>query len=142
MTLQGIFQPMKKIEGEKIQRNFLCERGIDPEFYEHEEYFAKQKGVFAYRPSTTCLRKTRLYQNAEDYSLPQREFQELVIKIAKDYMSDAKCSQNAFYMLQVAVEDKFIRWGRAALMISCGAKKSKVLCREDLWNAKRIAKMM
>ena len=142
MMQQGIFQHMKKTEGEKFQRNFLYERGIDAEFEAYEEYFSKQKGVFAYRPSTIGLRRIRMYQKSDDYSLPQREFQRLVIKIAHNYMSDAKCSQNAFYMLQAAVEDKFIRWGRAAIMVSCGAKKSRVLCREDLWNAKCIAKTM
>jgi histone H3/H4 len=98
--------------------------------------------VFAYPPSTIGLRGVRLYQQSDDLLLPQREFQEFVREIGQDYCTDMQFTQNAYYMLQVAVEDKILRWARAALHLACEVKESQVLCKKDFCDSKIIANLI
>ena len=116
-------------------------REKDFEYEENHSFFFDKK-AYAYRPSTTAARNIRMTQRAIDLTLPQREFQEYIVQLAKSCMSEPMFTQEAFFILQEAVEYKFIRWASSALIISCLAKKRRFICKEDFVFSKNISKTM
>jgi histone H3/H4 len=110
---------------------------MDFEYDEAKQYFDKKRKLtkkHAYNPETMALRSIRMIQKATDLVLPQREFQEFVKKISKDFCSDMMFTQIAYFILQEAIEMKFIKWAQASLHISLLIRKSKFLDKEDFVN--------
>lgn len=84
-----------------------------------------------------ALKSIRFYQKFGYSLLPQREFQELVQEIGKQYFQQFCCTQSANLLAQEAIEMRLVTWAKEAVEVACVTRKSKIVTLADFIATKK-----